>query len=129
MPLTFDFRIRAAPVPDDERGADGVGDGGDPPGHRIRQPERLDDLRQPEADAVIARHHAEIDQRQRPDARIAHGLPDRQVMRSLALPAFGDETGAEPGALVRREPGCVVRQVGQIEISHNLQTEPPAPPR
>src|SRR5581483_7831845 len=79
------------------------------------EPERLDNLWQKEAQAVIGRDRAEIDEAEADHARIEQNLGHRINPHRLALATFDQQPVTEPFPLVARQPGCILRAVRQVE--------------
>src|SRR5215831_5635548 len=85
--LALEFLVGAPAPPDHADEADGIGNGGDHADLQIAQvAEVLDDLRQPEADAVIGRDRTEIDHGKRQHARVRQRFANGEVRGSDTLP-------------------------------------------
>jgi len=87
MATTFLLSVGTTAVPDHPDGADDVRDGSHHTRHGIAQPEAFDDLRQEEADPIVARRRAEIHERQGENLSVHERCRDTEVsyLRPLLL--------------------------------------------
>src|SRR5215831_5936944 len=85
--------------------------------------EILDDLRQPEPEAVKADHDAEVDQSQRQDAWMSERLLQREVMNGLLVGALGGQPLDEPAAFLWLEPACFLRAICQVCKDYEARDE------
>jgi hypothetical protein len=95
--------------------SDNIWRGRDQRGQECVEAKSLDDLRQKEAQAVIGRDRAEIDQAQADHASIEQRLHDRVSTHRLAPAPLRQERFGKPVALIGGEPCGIGRPIGQIE--------------
>ena len=135
--LALELLVGAPAPPDHADESDGIGNGGDHADLQIAQvAEVLDDLRQPEADAVIGRDRTEIDHGKRQHALVRQRFANGEVRGSDTLPLLFLELVAQPFAFVRLKPIGLRRPVGQIvqddegqdDSRRRLEDEHPLPP-
>jgi hypothetical protein len=134
--LSFQFGIRVPAPPDHPKKADRVWNCRDQTHFQLGEvAEILDDLGQPEADAIIGGHGSEIDERQRHHPAIGQGLADAEVPRRHTLASLGLQSIGQPRAFFRLEPVRLGGTIGQ-EAQHDkrkndcwqcLQDEHPLP--
>ena len=123
MEPPFGDAIRAPAPPYHADHADNVGRRGHHGGEKRIEAECLDDLRQEEAQAVIRRHGAEINQAQSEYPRVHQRLRDGVAAHRQTLALLERQSLGEPAPLVRREPRRIGRTVGQIEKYHACQED------
>ena len=86
------------------------------PVSKFEAAERLDDLRQEEAEAVLRDVAAHVDEAERDDPRVAASIAaTRAPGCARALRALGVEPALQPLALLGFEPVRLGRPVGEVE--------------